>query len=74
MNEIIKKMWARDLTLKKWAQINGFSEGYTRNVISGYRGKWNAGKAQRIVAALKAQGFWVEKDESPNRGEQGHGF
>lgn len=55
-------MWGRDLTIRKWSEINGFSYNTVRAVLSGTRGKWNTGKAKRIREALISQGFAETSD------------
>lgn len=57
MNQIGLKIWGRDLTIKKWSQLNGFSYNTVRAVIRGERGKWMSGKSKKIKEALVNQGF-----------------
>ena len=62
MHKIGLNIWGRDLTIKKWAQINGFSYNTVRAVLSGARGKWNSGQAKKIREALVSQGFAEKSD------------
>jgi len=64
MHEITRKLWDRDLNIKKWAQLNGFSPHTVSAVIRDVRGKWRAGKARKIREALKNQGFATDADFS----------
>ncbi|SDP82748.1 helix-turn-helix domain-containing protein [Desulforhopalus singaporensis] len=62
MNQIGRRMWAKDLTIKKWAATNGFSYSTVQAVIHGKRGSWNAGKAKKIKQALIDQGFATREE------------
>lgn len=62
MNEICRRIWDRDLTVKKWSQINQFNYNTVQAVIRDVRGKWRAGKAKKIREALINQGFAVPSD------------
>ena len=66
MNEICRNIWDQDLTIDKWAKLNGFSPRYTYDVIQGKRGAWGAGTAKRIIAALVNQGL-MSADEAKAR-------
>lgn len=57
MNEICRRIWDRDLNIKKWALINCFNYHTCLSVINNRRGKWRAGKAKKIRDALISQGF-----------------
>lgn len=57
MHPIVRKMWKRKTTLKKWSAANGFSAGYVAQVIHGRRGKLEVGVADDIMVALQAGGF-----------------
>lgn len=61
MNPITRALWDRDLTVKKWAALNGFSAPYVLAVIAGRRGAYMAGTAKKIIAALTNQGF-IQKE------------
>ncbi len=62
MHEIGRRIWARDLNIKKWAALNGFSYSTVQAVIRDVRGKWQAGKSQKIINALIAQGLMTKKE------------
>jgi len=66
MNEICRKIWDRDLTVGKWASLNGFHPRYVQAVITGKRGAWGAGKAKKIFAALVSQGL-MSAEEAKRR-------
>lgn len=73
MHEITRRLWDRDLNVKKWAELNGFSPHTVSAVIRDVRGKWRAGKAKKIREALVNQGFAVP--ENFNReGKKSQGF
>jgi hypothetical protein len=57
MNEICRKMWDRDLTIKKWSEQHGFNHRYVQALTTGVRGKWNCGKGKKIMEVLKAEGY-----------------
>jgi hypothetical protein len=50
-------MWQRGLTLQKWCDLHNFNSRYARRVIYGKAGKWGVGNAQRIIDALKQEGY-----------------
>jgi hypothetical protein len=62
MNQICKRLWDRDLTLVKWAELNGFSPRTVQSVVAGYRGKWGVGKSKKIKRALINQGFMTPEE------------
>lgn len=62
MHKITKAFWDRGLTLRKWALLNDFSPRYVAIVISGKRGAWGVGVAQKIKYALISQGFARKED------------
>ena len=66
MNEISRKIWDRNLTVRKWSDLNGFSRHTVRAVIAGKRGAWGAGKSKEILAALVSQGL-MTADEARER-------
>lgn len=57
MNPVTRAIWDRDMTVKKWAELNGFSAPYVLAVIAGRRGVYDAGTAKKIMAALRNQGL-----------------
>lgn len=69
MNEICRRIWDRDLNVKKWAQLNGFNYNTVQAVIRDVRGKWRAGKAKKIREALKNQGFATDADFNKEAGK-----
>jgi len=62
MHEIIRRMWDRELTLKKWSELNGFKWRYVQQVILRKRGRWGAGVAKKITTALVNQGFATREE------------
>lgn len=70
MHIIGRRIWARDLTIKKWSALNGFSYSTVQAVIRDVRGKWQAGKSQKIIDALVNQGF-MTPEEAQERVVQG---
>ncbi|SDP70234.1 hypothetical protein [Desulforhopalus singaporensis] len=62
MNSICRRMWDKNLTMRKWSELNGFNHRYVQVVISGKRGSWNAGKAKKIKQALIDQGFATKEE------------
>ena len=69
MNEICRRIWDRDLNVKKWSQLNGFNYFTVQAVIRDVRGKWRAGKAKKIREALKNQGFATDADFNKEAGK-----
>jgi hypothetical protein len=66
MHEIGRRIWARDLNIKKWALLNGFNYSTVQAVIRDKRGAWQAGKSRKIIDALINQGF-MTADEARER-------
>jgi len=66
MNMIVRQMWDRDLTVKKWSALNGFNFRYVGAVIRGNRGQWRCGTGKKIIEALVNQGF-----SNPQQKEEG---
>ncbi len=64
MNKICRKIWDRDLTVRKWADLNGFKVSTVRAYLSGKRGAWNAGKSKKIKDALINQGLMTAEEAS----------
>ena len=62
MNQITRRIWERGINLRKWCDINGFNYRYVVIVMSGKRGAWGVGVAQKIKNALVTQGFATESD------------
>ena len=62
MNEICIKIWDRDLSVRKWAALNGFSYSTTLAVINGARGSWGVGVSKKILAALVNQGLMTAEE------------
>lgn len=63
MHPIVRKMWKKKTTLKKWSAANGFKAGYVSHIIHGRRGTLEVGIADDIMIALRAGGFMEEKKE-----------
>jgi hypothetical protein len=63
MNVVTRRMWEKGTTLTRWAENNGFCVGYVRHIISGKRGQWGVGKAERIVRALLLDGYLKDVKE-----------
>jgi hypothetical protein len=57
-----RRIWARDLNIKKWALLNGFNYSTVQAVIRDKRGVWQAGKSQKIINALINQGFMTKEE------------
>ena len=62
MNTVCRRLWDRDLTIRKWSEINGFNPRYVQVVISGTRGTWNVGIAKKIKTAMVNQGFMTKEE------------
>lgn len=62
MNPIVRNIWDRGLTLRKWAKLNNFSFRYAELVVAGKRGAWDVGVAKKIRDTLISQGFATAKD------------
>jgi hypothetical protein len=62
VHEIGRRIWARDLNIKKWAALNGFNYNTVQAVMLDKRGKWQAGKSQKIINALINQGFMTVEE------------
>lgn len=62
ISEIVKRMWRRDMTLKRWAALNNFNYSTTQAVVRKLRGKYWAGKSEKIQQALISQGFATNAD------------
>jgi len=62
MNKICRRIWDRDLTVRKWSNLNGFNPRYVQVVIAGTRGAWNVGIAKKIKEALINQGFATKEE------------
>jgi len=59
-----ERIWDRGLTLKQWAQLNGFRYGTFRKVIDGAYGTRGQGiKSRAILRALRDQGLLEDDQE-----------
>jgi len=62
VHEIGRRIWARDLNIKKWAALNGFNYSTTQAVMRDVRGKWQSGKSRQIINALINQGLMTKEE------------
>lgn len=62
MNSICRRLWDRDLTLKKWAELNNYNYNTAQAVLRNVRGQWRAGVAKKIRNSLINQGFATVED------------
>jgi hypothetical protein len=62
MNAICRKIWDRDMTVRKWSEVNGFNLSTVRSVLAGQRGSWGAGVSKKIFKALVDQGLMTQEE------------
>jgi len=62
MSEITRRMWRDGVTQVRWCKKNKVSVRYLRAIISGRRGFYRAGEAERIIGLLEKDGYWIEKE------------
>lgn len=71
-NEVCHRIWNRDMTVKRWAEVNGFGGQYvyTCRILSGKAGKRNLGFVRRVLDALVQQGLMSEEERNTRLNQQ----
>ena len=62
MNIVCRRIWNRDMSVRRWAELNGFSYHTSLQVIRGTRGAWGAGVSKKIISALVDQGLMTKQE------------
>lgn len=60
-NIVISLMRLENVTVKGWAEANGFKPDTVYKTIHGIRGKTDRGVSASIRDRLKRNGFWPKK-------------